>query len=95
MSFIQSFSSLEIFWVNIVEANWIFPHAQMEERLDREIKEEKAAAAAGIPWVDRSGDKSNNASSSSSSSSGNDAIDTDETAPGTQFNKNNLALHFA
>ena len=23
----------------------------MEERLDREIEEEKAAAAAGIPWV--------------------------------------------
>ena len=28
-----------------------YDNIQMEERLDREIEEEKAAAAQGIPWV--------------------------------------------
>ena len=62
---------------------------QMEERLDREIKEEKAAAAGipvDTPWVDTKFErKSNNAS-------GSDAIDAKEDdaeeTRGEEFPKN-------
>ena len=56
-------------------------HTQMEERLDREIEEEKAAAAAGIPWVQSpEGSKEGNATVTT----GGDAGEEEET--GALFN---------
>ena len=55
-------------------------HTQMEERLDREIEEEKAAAAAGIPWVQSpEGSKEGNATVTA-------AGEAEEEETGTLFN---------
>ena len=54
----------------------------MEERLDREIEEEKAAAAQGIPWV-QSPERSKTAEEGNATVTAGDA----EEATGRLFNR--------
>ena len=68
--------------------------AQMEERLDREIKEEKAAAAAGIPWVKMEDQTSEVESSENATLAGSDAIDAEETT-GALFNKKRAFIFYS
>ena len=56
----------------------------MEERLDREIEEEKAAAAAGVPWVQSPDSNSKTAEENATLTAA--AGDAEEEATGTLFN---------
>ena len=55
----------------------------MEERLDREIEEEKAAAAAGIPWVSQPESNSKTAEENATLTTAGDA----DEETGTVFNR--------